>query len=343
MSRGLSSVLKLATRRLVVRMIVISAAIVVVAMVADFLVNVWLMPGVTPYTPWGTLAIAVLIAPPFVLALLLQTEEVRQAQQDLAREQSARIAAEAVNAARSRFLANISHELRTPLNGIIGYSELMAETAQQDDRAQDVADHARVMGGAKRLLHLLNDLLDLAKVEAGRLSLTLSAFDVKEMLEESIDVVRPDVARNRNRIVLHVDPRLQQGRTDGFRLGQCVVNLLSNAAKFTSDGVITVTAAPDAERGADWLEISVADTGIGIAPERQVLLFEPFMQAEVSGANPNAGSGLGLALTRQLALLLGGEVSLESEAGNGSRFTLRVPLNGPATQEGAPRVDAQAA
>lgn len=332
MSRGLSSIRKLATPRLIVRLSVVSAGIVAAALVADLIFNVWLFPGVASYTPVATLVIALLVAPPVVLWLLLQTENVRQAQQELAREQTARMTAESVNAARTRFLANISHELRTPLNAIIGYSELMLETAEQEGRMQDVADHARVMGGSKRLLHLLNDLLDLAKVEAGRLSLKLNEFDIREMLDEAIDLVRPDLGRNRNQIVLEFDDRLTMGYSDLFRLSQCLLNLLNNAAKFTSDGLITVAAKQDIAHGHAWLIISIKDTGVGIAPDRQVLLFEPFMQAEVPGASPNSGSGLGLALTRQLAGLLGGGVTLESEADKGSCFTLRVPLYGPQTE-----------
>ena len=329
MSRRFSSLRKLATPRLIAQAVGISAAIVAVALVADFVFNVWLLPGVTPYTPAGTMVIALLIAPPFVFSLMLQTEKVRQTREDLAREQTARISAETVNAARSRFLANISHELRTPLNAIIGYSELMLELAEEERRTQDIADHGRVMGGAKRLLHLLNDLLDLAKVEAGRLSLTLADFDIREALDEAIDLVRCDIERNRNQIVLEFDDRLTSGHSDVFRLSQCLLNLLNNAAKFTSDGLITVAAKRDIVHDRAWLIIAVKDTGVGIAPDRQVLLFEPFMQAEMSGANPNAGSGLGLALTRQLAVLLGGGVTLESEADKGSCFTLRVPLHGP--------------
>lgn len=325
---------KLASRALLLRAAAIVAAIVVIVAIADYVFFVWLMPGVAPYTPIATLLMVTVIAPPFVLALMLQTEQVRQTQEHLAREQAARIAAEHMNAARSRFLANISHELRTPLNAIIGYSELMAETAEQEGRSQDVADHARVMAGGKRLLHLLNDLLDLAKVEAGRLSLTPGAFDVAEMLNEAVDMVRPEIERNRNRLVLDLGADIGVGHTDGFRLGQCVLNLMGNAAKFTSDGVITLTAKREMSGSAAWLSIIVEDTGIGIAPERQVLLFEPFMQAEVSGENPNAGPGLGLALTRQIAMLLGGGVTLESTHGKGSRFTLRVPLDAPAHASG---------
>ncbi|GAM96459.1 sensory box histidine kinase/response regulator [alpha proteobacterium U9-1i] len=302
----------------------ISAAITCIALLADYLVNVVLMPGVTPYTPIGTLVIVLLIAPPFVFTLLRQTEKVREAQARLAAEQASRAALEAAHAARNTFLANTSHELRTPLNGIIGYTELMQETAQEEGRAKDAADHQRVISLAQRLLHLMNDLLDLAKVEANQILMSPASYDVRKLIEDAIDGVRPEIERNRNRVSLHIDAELVAGRADPFRLGQCVLNLVSNAAKFTSDGEIAVRATRAAIEGVDWLSIEVADTGIGIAQERQVVLFEPFMQADASSSAQ--GTGLGLAITRQLARLMGGDVSVRSTPSKGSCFTLRLPL-----------------
>jgi len=313
----------------------ISGVITLIALAADYLVNVVLMPGVTPYTPIGTLVVVLLIAPPFVFTLLRQTEKVREAKTQLASEQASRAALEAANAARNTFLANMSHELRTPLNGIIGYTELMQETAQEEGRDRDAADHMRVNSLAHRLLHLLNDLLDLAKVDANRMTLTPATYDVRVLLKDTIDAVRPDIERNRNRISLAVADNLQTGRADPHRLGQCVLNILSNAAKFTSDGEISVIATSD----ADWLNIEVRDTGVGITQERQVVLFEPFMQADASSAP--GGAGLGLAITRQLARLMGGDVTVESAPSQGSCFTLRLPLI--AAEAAAPRRGAQIA
>ncbi len=311
----------------------LSAVIVVIAFAADWAVNVWLMPGVTPYTPLATLIIAALIAPPFVYALLSQIEKARTAQSHLAREQAARAALEAANEARSRFLANTSHELRTPLNGIIGYSELLLETAELDGRAQDVEDHKRVVSLARRLLVLLNDLLDLAKVEANRLTLAPRPYAIRELLNELVDAVHPLVAQNRNSLTVEVDAALETGVADPLRLSQCVLNLLSNAAKFTSDGEICLRAVRRYEADRDWLLIEVCDTGIGIAPERQAILFEPFMQADTAASGQ--GTGLGLAITRELAHLMGGVVAVESEPGRGSRFSLRVPLFADATLDAA--------
>jgi signal transduction histidine kinase len=302
----------------------LSTVIVVIAYAADWVVNVWLMPGVTPYTPIATLIIAALIAPPFVYALLLQTEKVCTAQSHLAREQAARAALEAANEARSRFLANTSHELRTPLNGIIGYSELLLESAEAEGREQDVQDHKRVVSMARRLLVLLNDLLDLAKVEANRLILAPRQYVIRELLDDAVEVVRPQVLQNRNSLTVDVAADLDTGVADPLRLSQCVLNLLSNAAKFTSDGKISLHAARSCEAECEWLVIEVCDTGTGIAPERQAILFEPFMQADTAASGQ--GTGLGLAITRELAQLMGGAVTVESEPGRGSRFSLRVPL-----------------
>lgn len=298
----------------------ISAIITLIAIAADYLVNVVLMPGVTPYTPIGTLVIVLLIAPPFVFTLLHQTEKVRETKSQLATEQANRAALEAAAAARNTFLANMSHELRTPLNGIIGYTELMQETAEEEGRKSDVADHTRINALSRRLMQLLNDLLDLAKVEANRMTLQPQTYNVRALLEEAIASVRPDIEGNRNRIILRVADDIANGRADPHRVSQCVLNMLSNAAKFTSDGDISLSAA----RVGDVLTIEVRDTGIGITPERQVVLFEPFLQADASSAP--GGTGLGLAITRQLARLMGGDVSVESAPQKGSCFTLRLPL-----------------
>jgi signal transduction histidine kinase len=244
----------------------------------------------------------------------------------LATEQAARAAAEAVNVARTRFLANTSHELRTPLSGIIGYSELMLESAEQQKRTQDAADLSRVIASARRLEDLVNNLLELAKLDADRIDVTPARFSVREMLLAAIEGASPAAATNRNIIKLEIGDGVANADSDATRLGQCVLNLLSNAAKFRSDGVITVRAARTRRDGGDWLTIAVEDTGIGIAPERAPVLFEPFMQTHTDGEAPRQGAGLGLALTRKLARLLGGDVSYQSMPQAGSSFTLQVPL-----------------
>lgn len=305
--------------------VVISTSITAVVLIADWLINVVLAPGVTPYTPLGTLAIVVLIAPPCVFALLRQADQVRKAHSLLADEQASRAALEAAASARNTFLANLSHELRTPLNGVIGYTELMLETAREEAREGDAADHARVLALSQRLLRLLNDLLDLAKVEANRMTLTPAPYEVRTLLEEAIAVVQPDIERNRNSVSLHVAGDVTTGCADPHRLSQCVLNLLSNAAKFTADGEIVVRAERVLAEGEQWLVIGVRDTGVGIEPARQVVLFEPFLQADSSSALH--GTGLGLAITRQLSRLMGGDVSVRSAPNAGSHFSLRIPLH----------------
>ena len=317
---------KSALQRLLLHTLAITVAIAVVVVACDYLVNVWLLRAVSDYTPWSTLIIVLLTAPPSTFALLRQTEKVRNAKDMLATEQAARAAAEAVNAARTRFLANTSHELRTPLSGIIGYSELMLEAAEQEKRATDAADLSRIIVSARRLEHLVNNLLDLAKLDADRIDVRPASFNVRDMLRSAIDAASPAAASNRNIIKLEIEDGVASGVSDAERMGQCVFNLLSNAAKFTCDGVITVRAARRQRAGRDWLVIDVTDTGIGIAPEREPLLFEPFMQTHTDGEGRAQGAGLGLALTRKLARLLGGDVSYISTPQKGSRFTLEAPL-----------------
>lgn len=315
-------------RRLLPRTAAFSGVVIAVAMVLDWVVNVWLMPGHTPYTPLGTLVIAGTITPAAVFVLLLQNERVTTARLEIARANQARAAAEAAAAARTRFLANTSHELRTPLNGILGYTELMMEAAQADGRDQDVADHARVIDASRRLLALINNVLDLAKGEAGTLSIRNARYDVQALLHDAVDVARPAMAANGNTVTLDIDADLADGVSDAARLGQCVTNLLSNAAKFTARGTVHITARRESA-GQEWLSITVDDTGVGIPAERLATVFEPFMRTESVETESQRGAGLGLAITRQIAWLLGGTIEATSEPGRGSTFTLRVPLYAP--------------
>ena len=237
----------------------------------------------------------------------------------------ARHQAEASNAAKSAFLANMSHELRTPLNAIIGYSEILMEGAEDDDRPEDVSDLLRVLAAAKRLLALINEILDLSKIEAGRMELETASFDLAAMVQAAIDTVRPAAASNGNALRFTVAADLGDAQGDSFRLSQCVLNLLSNAAKFTNDGVITVTARREFSADGDWFVIAVADTGIGIPDEAQARIFSPFTQADATTTRAFGGTGLGLTITKRIIDLMGGEITLESAPGKGSCFTLRVP------------------
>ncbi|HWA21101.1 MAG TPA: ATP-binding protein [Caulobacterales bacterium] len=257
-------------------------------------------------------------------------DELKQAFEAL---DAARLAAESANIAKSQFLATMSHELRTPLNAIIGYSELVMEEAEDAGVGHLNTDLTRIRGAGQRLLLLINDLLDLAKIEAGRMVAEPQPFEVGAVVDDMMKITAPMAEANGNRLVLDQPKPLGEARTDDLKLSQCLLNLLSNASKFTKNGQISLRARREAVDGADWLVFEVADTGIGIAKEAQERLFKPFVQADASTTRAFGGTGLGLAITRRLAQLLGGDVTLDSEVGRGSTFTVRVPaiLPGDAT------------
>jgi signal transduction histidine kinase len=244
------------------------------------------------------------------------TEEERL-QDSLRRE---RDAANRANATKTRFLANISHELRTPLNAIVGYSEMLKEDADADGRATDAADHGRIIAAASTLLRLINDLLDISKAEAGRIVLKIEDFTVADLVERVVGTIDHLARARANRVVIDVAADIGAMRSDEFRLGQCLINLLSNAAKFTEQGEIRLSASRD---GADLVFV-VADTGIGMTTEQMSKIFRPFVQADDTVTRTHGGTGLGLAITRELAQLLGGDIRVESAVGGGSVFTLRV-------------------
>ncbi len=233
----------------------------------------------------------------------------------------ARREAEAANSAKSQFLASMSHELRTPLNAIIGYSEMLEEDAIEREQPESVADLQKIRAAGKHLLALINDVLDLSKIEAGKLDLYLETFDLRQAVTEVATTVEPLIARNRNRLVVECAPDLGTVHSDLTRVRQVLLNLLSNASKFTEGGTITLAA----ERTAAHIVFRVSDSGIGMTPEQMTRLFEPFSQAETSTSKKYGGTGLGLAITRRFCELMGGEISVASEPGKGSTFTVRLP------------------
>jgi PAS domain S-box-containing protein len=242
----------------------------------------------------------------------------------------ARRDAEAANSAKSQFLASMSHELRTPLNAILGYSEMLVEDAEDKGQPKFVPDLQKIHSAGSHLLTLINDVLDLSKIEAGKMELTPETFDVKATIDEVATTVRPLVERNANELVVRRDGELGDMYSDLTRTRQVLLNLLSNAAKFTENGTITLTAQrTQGNDGGEVVVFSVSDTGIGMTPEQAAKLFEPFSQAEATTANKYGGTGLGLAISRSFCRMMGGEVSLESEAGVGSTFTVRLPTAVP--------------
>jgi PAS domain S-box-containing protein len=238
---------------------------------------------------------------------------------DLSREKEA---AEAANKAKSNFLANMSHELRTPLNAIIGYSEMLQEMAADDGHDQYQGDLKKIHSAGQHLLELINDVLDISKIEAGKMDLYIENFSLDQTIEEVEAVADPLAKKNSNQFVIAKPEQIGSIRADATKVRQCLLNLISNACKFTSNGIVTLSVARD----EGWIIFKVSDTGIGMTKEQMGKLFRAFQQADSSTTRKFGGTGLGLAISRHFCQIMNGDITVNSEPGQGTTFTMRIPV-----------------
>ena len=226
---------------------------------------------------------------------------------------------------KSQFLANMSHELRTPLNAIIGLTEMLHEDAHDLKRDEELEPLERVLRAAHHLLELINDILDLSKIEAGRMDIHIETFAITPLVDDVIATIRPVANKNGNEVIVHCPADIGQMHADQTRLRQALLNLVSNASKFTEHGSVTVDVARVVTRGVEEITMAVSDTGIGLSAEQMGRLFQEFVQADASTTRKYGGTGLGLAISRRFCQMMGGEITVESQLGKGSTFTIRLP------------------
>ena len=258
---------------------------------------------------------------------------------DLGREKDA---AQAANKAKSNFLANMSHELRTPLNAIIGYSEMLQELAEDDGNEEYQGDLKKIHSAGRHLLELINDVLDISKIEAGKMDLYLETFSADQMIEEVRSVIDPLAKKNSNQLVVEKGAELGTIRADATKVRQALLNLLSNACKFTSEGKVTLRTV----REDDWMAFCVSDTGIGMTKDQMAKLFRAFQQADSSTTRKFGGTGLGLAISRHFCRMMNGDITVDSVPGEGTTFTMRIPvevIQRPTEDDEAPETAAQGA
>jgi signal transduction histidine kinase/DNA-binding response OmpR family regulator len=266
-----------------------------------------------------------------------RTAELQRSLADLAQAmksaEEARHEAEAASRTKSTFLASMSHELRTPMNAIIGYSEMLMEEAEDNGDQSALGDLKKIHSSGRHLLALINDILDLSKIEAGKMDIFVECFDIGRMISDVVATIEPLVQKNHNTLYIEAPDNLGSIQSDLTKVRQGLFNLLSNACKFTREGTITLRVSRQKSGDGEWALFQVSDTGIGITPEQVGRLFEAFSQADNSTTRLYGGTGLGLNITRKFCQLLGGDVSVESEPGKGSTFTIKLPLIPEGTPE----------
>jgi signal transduction histidine kinase/DNA-binding response OmpR family regulator len=276
----------------------------------------------------------------------LMVESIAAQKQALETLQEAKEAAESADRAKSLFLANMSHELRTPLNAILGYSEILEEEAADCGYTEMVGDLEKIRSAGKHLLAIINNILDLSKIEAGRMEVYIEPFDIAHLVAEVRDTIQPMVVKNNNALTVKLEPDLGTMRSDLTKVRQSLLNLLSNAAKFTDRGQIVLNVRRDAtpaelgtprrlsapdetSRQRNWVTFEVSDTGIGMSPQQLETVFNPFSQAEASTTRQYGGTGLGLAIVRHFCQMMGGFIHVDSQVGDGSTFTICLPIEPP--------------
>jgi PAS domain S-box-containing protein len=270
-------------------------------------------------------------------ALIESKQHLKQARDEAER---AAEAAEAANISKSQFLANMSHELRTPLNAVIMYSELLQEEAEDQKIERFVPDLDKIRSAGKHLLALVNGVLDLSKIEAGKMELYLETFDVHQMVQDVVVTIQPLLMKRNNKVVVNAPPTTGEMHGDLTKVRQILFNLLSNASKFTEKGTVEISITRTAENGSgEVIRFTVSDTGIGMTPEQLGKLFQPFTQADASTTRRFGGTGLGLAISRRFCEMMGGSLDVTSEIGHGSTFVLTLPARiKKATPEPTPGV-----
>lgn len=260
----------------------------------------------------------------------------KRAEEELRR---AKTAAEEASRSKSQFLANMSHELRTPLNAIIGYSELLREEAEEMGEESFCGDLRKIEKAGKHLLELINGVLDIAKIEAGKMELHVEEFSIEEMLREVANTISPVIQKKGNQLVVEVASDAGKMRTDLTKVRQSLFNLLGNAGKFTENGRVTLAASRKNLGGQEWIEIQVTDTGIGMTHEQAAKIFEAFTQADASTTRKYGGTGLGLTITREFCRLIGGEATVSSKLGQGSTFTITLPAEFTPSSDGQKSIE----